>query len=352
MVKIELKEIDVDKIKPNPMQPREHFDRFKLKELSESIKEIGLINPITVRKKGKQFEIVAGERRWKAHQIAKKKKILTLSKEYSNEGQVAVESLIENVHRENLASIERAKFLKRIADIEKIYHIEDGKGFAIYKKGDINISALAKRVGMHIDTVRQDISLLGFEPSEVKDVQRRALVRIATVKDKKLKKQILNIAKRKERTTDEIDKIVSITRNADNNLKEALLSDEITTEQAERISKLESEPAREKAIQEHKDIKMVDKGVERNIEHQQTVKEKREFDKRLVQSKNWIASFRGSVTDSNRQLEKTIKILLISTKFIGIMDEKQKERLNYDVDRLIETLKRGIQLSEQIQEQI
>ncbi len=113
---MELKEIDVDKVKPNPMQPREHFDREKLKELSDSIKELGLINPITVRKKGNQYEIVAGERRWKAHQIAKKKKILAIDKEYKNEGQVAIESLVENVQRTDLEPEEIGKFLKLIKD--------------------------------------------------------------------------------------------------------------------------------------------------------------------------------------------------------------------------------------------
>ena len=250
MAKTELRAIEVEKIKANPEQPRELFDRDKLRELSNSIKEIGLINPITVRKKGKGYEIVAGERRWRAHQIAKMKKVPALVKNYNSEGQVAVESLIENVHREGLMPLERAKFLKRIAEMEKIFHTKDGAGFANYKKGEINSSALARRVGMNESTVKQDLSLLGFEPSEVQIIPKRDLVRIATVGDEKLKKKILEIAKTGTKTTGEIDKIVSITRTADKKLKEALLNNKITTNQAEDLIKINSTKAREKALLE------------------------------------------------------------------------------------------------------
>lgn len=68
---MELKEILIDKIKPNPLQPREYFDREKIKELADSIKEVGLLNPIQVRPKNKGYEIIGGERRWKACQLVR-----------------------------------------------------------------------------------------------------------------------------------------------------------------------------------------------------------------------------------------------------------------------------------------
>jgi hypothetical protein len=83
---MEIKEIELNKIHPNPTQPREKFDRDKLRELSESILSNGLINPITVRVKGNGYEIISGERRWKAHQIADLDKIQVIVKEYRNEG--------------------------------------------------------------------------------------------------------------------------------------------------------------------------------------------------------------------------------------------------------------------------
>ena len=337
--KTELLDIDVDKVKPNPMQPREHFDRDKLKELAESILGNGLINPITVRKKGKGYEIVAGERRWKAHQIAKIKTIPSLVKEYKDEGQVAVESLIENVHREDLDPWEKAKFLIRIKEMENIKSNNE----------------LGKRIGMSKAAIDKSLTYLNVDESIKKKVSAGTLNQlqartIGGLKDKKLQKRVSKIAEKL--TWRDTEKLTSTIKKAPEEVKEALLDDEITTEQAERISKLDTEKSREKAIQEHKNIKMVDKGIERNIKNQMSAKEKRAFDKGLLQAGNWIKSFRGSVSDFYSQGEKTLRILLLCTKFLSIMDEKQKERLDIDLNRLIETSDKIKQLAEQIQEKI
>jgi len=74
--------------------------------------------------------------------------------------------------------------------------------------------------------------------------------------------------------------------------------------------------------------------------------------KQLVQAGNWIASFKGKVNDTKKEIEKTLKVLLISTKFISTMDEKQKEMLDDTLDRFVEILDKGKQLSEQIQEKL
>jgi ParB/RepB/Spo0J family partition protein len=116
---MEFKEIPIDKIRPNLLQPREHFDRDKLEELANSIKEVNLLQPIVVRPKGKYFEIISGERRWKAYQIAGKKKIPALIKTVDN-GQLMIESLIENVHREDLSVPEKIKALEKIRKLNKI----------------------------------------------------------------------------------------------------------------------------------------------------------------------------------------------------------------------------------------
>jgi hypothetical protein len=118
---MKLKEIPIDKIKPNPLQPREHFDKEKIEELASSIKEVNLLQPILVRPKGKYFEIISGERRWKAAQVAKLKKLLAIIKTTDN-GQLLVESLIENVHREDLTVPEKIKALEKIRKLKKIPH--------------------------------------------------------------------------------------------------------------------------------------------------------------------------------------------------------------------------------------
>lgn len=115
MNKMELKEISIEKIYPNWFQPRKEFEKEKIKELAESILSNGLINPITVKswREGK-YLIVSGERRWRAHKIAGLKTIQTFVKEYKDDGQFMIDSLIENIHREDLTPTEKGKFCKRI----------------------------------------------------------------------------------------------------------------------------------------------------------------------------------------------------------------------------------------------
>jgi len=335
----EYKNIPISQIVPNPEQPRETFDREKLKELAESILSNGLINSITVRKKGKQYEIVAGERRWKAHQIAKIKNISAKIKEYKSEGQVAVESLIENVQREDLNPFEKAKFMVRIKDIE---------GIKTYQE-------LAKRIGMSYPAVKMSLKYLNVDEEVRKKVsedtlgERQARV-LGTISNKEEQRKVANISEGK--SIRETEKIVTIYKKSTSEVKDALLDDKITTDQAERISKLKTETERKKAIQEHQSLAIVERGIERNVEQQKTAKENREFDKQLIQAGNWIASFRGSVSDTHKQIEKTIKILLVSTKFIPMMDEAQLKKLNNELEDFIETLERGEQLATQIQEKI
>ena len=80
--------------------------------------------------------------------------------------------------------------------------------------------------------------------------------------------------------------------------------------------------------------------------------EKRKMNKELEQASNWIASFKGKVVDSRRKIEETIKVLLISTRFLSTMDDKQKEKLDDILERFIEILNKGEQLSKQIQEKL
>ena len=229
----EYKNIPISQIVPNPEQPRETFDREKLKELAESILSNGLINSITVRKKGKQYEIVAGERRWKAHQIAKIGKISALVKEYKSEGQVAVESLIENIHREDLQNMEKAKFLLRIKNIENLTN-----------------EKLAKRVGMGETVVRSLLNIISIE-KEIKKVgmptsDYDTLSRIASMEDKFVRDRLL----KKGKTTENFRQVVRAVAKATPEVKDALLDDKITVEQAESLTKINSPKAREKALKE------------------------------------------------------------------------------------------------------
>ena len=101
-------ELSLDKIVANPFQPRLTFDQDKLEELAASIREHGVFTPILVRRRGDIYQIVAGERRFRASKIAGKKTIPAIIQEFDDQemGEIA---LIENVQRENLSPLEEAK---------------------------------------------------------------------------------------------------------------------------------------------------------------------------------------------------------------------------------------------------
>lgn len=103
---MELLYIPISKIKPNPHQPREEFSREALEELAASIKEQGLVQPIIVRPVGNHFEIVAGERRWRAYGLAKLDQVPAIVRNVRDE-EVLLESLLENINRQDLNPIAR-----------------------------------------------------------------------------------------------------------------------------------------------------------------------------------------------------------------------------------------------------
>lgn len=109
------REVDLDLIDPNPLQPRTRFEETKLQELAESISTTGLVQPIVVRRKGPRFEIVAGERRWRAAQIAGLLKLPVHVADISDD-KLLQTALIENIQREDLNPIEEALAYKRLGD--------------------------------------------------------------------------------------------------------------------------------------------------------------------------------------------------------------------------------------------
>jgi len=107
--------LKVNDIEMNPDQPRKAFDEDSLMELAESIKQYGVITPITVTKKDDYFEIVAGERRWRAAKMAGLREIPARVQEYT-EQEILLISLIENLQREDLNPIEEAMSFKRLLE--------------------------------------------------------------------------------------------------------------------------------------------------------------------------------------------------------------------------------------------
>ena len=107
--------IKLSQIEPNANQPRKNFNEDALHELADSIKQFGVIQPLIVQKKGRRYEIIAGERRWRAARIAGIKEVPVIIKDY-NDQQIMEIALIENIQREDLNPIEEAQAYKRLLD--------------------------------------------------------------------------------------------------------------------------------------------------------------------------------------------------------------------------------------------
>ncbi|HEY2151778.1 MAG TPA: ParB/RepB/Spo0J family partition protein [Vicinamibacterales bacterium] len=111
-------EADIDRLAPNDFQPRATVDDARLQELAQSIKANGIIQPIVVRRIGDRFQIIAGERRWRAAKLAGMLRVPIAVKEFTagNERSLLEMALIENIQRENLNPIEEALAYQRLAD--------------------------------------------------------------------------------------------------------------------------------------------------------------------------------------------------------------------------------------------
>ena len=111
----ELLQIDLDLIEPNSEQPRTRFSETNLEELAQSIRANGVVQPIVVRRRGLKYQLVAGERRWRASQLAGLQKIPAMVKEVADEKLLEL-ALIENIQRQELNAIEEAKAYKKLIE--------------------------------------------------------------------------------------------------------------------------------------------------------------------------------------------------------------------------------------------
>jgi ParB family chromosome partitioning protein len=140
-------EIDIDLIEPSPYQPRTRFREEALDELARSIQASGIIQPIVVRQIGNRFQLIAGERRWRAAQRAGLKKVSAIVRQVSDE--LALEmTLVENIQREDLNPIEAARAFERLME-----------------EFQLTQESVAERTGKDRATVANAIRLLKLEPT-------------------------------------------------------------------------------------------------------------------------------------------------------------------------------------------
>ena len=188
-------ELNITEVEPMLNQPRKLFDKEKLEELSNSIKENGVLQPILVVKDENGYTIVAGERRWRAAKLAGLKNIPAIVKDYTDTQKKQV-ALIENIQREDLNIVEVAKAIKELMEIEG------------YSQGDV-----AKVTGKNQSTISNIIRLLKL-PDQIQDYllegklvegQARALLALDS---KKRQIEIANKAVEKKLTVRDVEKLV------------------------------------------------------------------------------------------------------------------------------------------------
>jgi len=141
------REVDIDLVEPSPYQPRTRFREEALDELARSIKASGIIQPLVVRPIGSRFQLIAGERRWRAAQRAGLNKVTVIVKQVPDE--LALEmTLVENIQREDLNAIEAARAFERLMDE---FHLTQ--------------ESVAERTGKDRTTVANAVRLLKLEPT-------------------------------------------------------------------------------------------------------------------------------------------------------------------------------------------
>lgn len=136
-----LRQLPIDQILRSPFQPRVSFNKESLQELADSIRQQGVLQPVVVRTKGDAFELVAGERRWRAAQLAGLQEIPAVIKELPDEAAAAI-ALIENIQREDLNPLEEANALQRLAERFTMTHQQIAEAVGRSRVGVTNMLRL------------------------------------------------------------------------------------------------------------------------------------------------------------------------------------------------------------------
>ena len=183
-------------IEPNRNQPRQHFDESAIAELADSIRQHGLIQPIVVRPFGGGYQIVAGERRWRACKMLGKSEVPAIIKEFSD-SETAQIALIENVQREDLNPIEEAYAYRALMD-----------------EYNMTQEALSEAVGKSRSAIANSVRLLNFPEPIVEMIKSRKLSTgqakaIAAAKDEEAMLEIAKAAADGKMTVRDIEKAVA-----------------------------------------------------------------------------------------------------------------------------------------------
>ena len=220
--------VKIAKVEPNRDQPRKNFDEDALQELADSIKQFGLLQPILVQERKDYYEIIAGERRWRAAKIAGLKEIPVIIRNYSDQEIVEI-SLIENIQREDLNPIEEAQAYKRLLEEFHLKQDEVAERVSKSRTAVTNSMRLLKLCDgvqqMIIDDMLSTGHARALIPIEDQEMQLQLAQKIfdekLSVREvEKLVKGILKPEKEKSKKEEKQQTIQYIYQDIENKLKE------------------------------------------------------------------------------------------------------------------------------------
>lgn len=206
-------DLPISEIFANPTQPRTHFDQQALEGLAQSIKELGIIQPITVRKVDDKYEIISGERRFRASQLAELEKIPAFIR-LANDQEFLEMALVENIQRQDLNSIEIALTFEKL--------IEDIK---------LTQEELSKRVGKERSTITNYLRLLKLDP-KIQTAIRDGIISMGhgrallSVEEPKKQLEIFNKVITQKLSVRETEKLISSSKNNPTEVKKINLLSE------------------------------------------------------------------------------------------------------------------------------
>ena len=223
--------IDIKKVEPNREQPRKKFDEDALIELSESIKQFGVLQPLLCQERDDYYEIIAGERRWRAAKIAGIKEVPVIIKKFS-EQEIMEISLIENLQREDLNPIEEALAYKRLIDEFKLKQDEVAERVSKSRTAVTNAMRLwklnEKVQQMVIDemlTTGHARALLGIEDQDIQYVLAQQIFdqKLSVRDTEKLVKSMQNEKKGKKKEPEKLDsKLLAIYSDLEEQMKKIM----------------------------------------------------------------------------------------------------------------------------------
>jgi ParB family chromosome partitioning protein len=341
-------ELNLDDILPNRLQPRKVFDEEKLRELASSIQEHGVISPIYVRPLGDKYEIVAGERRYKASEMAGKKTIPAIIKELSDKESAEI-ALIENIQRQDLSPIDEAVSIKTILD-----------------RGYLNQTNLATKLGKSQATIANKLRLLNLTDevqealinNKISERHARSLLKLKNQQQVDLLHRIIKERLTVRQTEAEIRKIVSqnlekqpvIEKQKDNKNLAEIIKKRTNARLSEKKEEIETlfEDIKEGDLMLQEEAKPGFMNIDEIVENAEEIYPKKaevKVDELLDSSSTEL------IPPTPKENEKEIETPLFGGKFFNFSPEEEETPLfDFESNDLAEDIKLETNILEGIKE--